>query len=186
MAMQEPMTIKGLATYTGYDRKSVAIGLEKLQVLELAERTPDECWRYVSQVVWGEIPNPCSSSYIESIESLNTTLLKPLLQPNVGRISEHQNGANGAGNHATHFAQLVETLTKARCSKSKAKQAIETALHLKTLDAIESDIEAWLSYCQSDDGKSIKNHGFFVAAKLRNGEAPPDLDTDEYEEFWQR
>jgi hypothetical protein len=169
-AIREPMTIKELAAYTGYDRKSVAVAMDKLETLELAEKTPGDRW------LCSENPNPvcCRFINIESMLLDSLTLKQPQqtnnLPPGGGRISEH------SPIPAAEISHLITKLVKASCPKQTAEEAITAALHARSPAAIEAEIDHWLAYCRSPAGKTIKVRGAFVASKIKNGEAPPEPD----------
>jgi len=79
---------------------------------------------------------------------------------------------------------LAELLVKQGCPRRTAKPAIEAALTRgEGATHIKSQIERWVAYCKSGEGKGINNLPLFVAAKVKNGEPAPQVQ-EEQSEAW--
>lgn len=71
---------------------------------------------------------------------------------------------------------LVDELVKLGCSAQRADQVIAQAIERgDDVAELREQIALWRAYCLSDRGKSIRAVGYFIAAKIEQGQSAPDL-----------
>ena len=181
---------KELSILTNYDRKIVTRGLEKLAALGLVmKKGRYDGWVLTAQGYQLELlfvnPENSGSPTNSTVEGDNI----PLVQRSSSSL------INGDSIYHESLKQLqlqkvegddiplAELLVTQGCPRRTALPAIKAALQ-RDEDAthIKGQIEQWFAYCKSDEGIGINNPPLFVAAKIKNGEPAPKIETEE--EAW--
>ncbi|HEY4690007.1 MAG TPA: hypothetical protein VIK33_11900 [Anaerolineae bacterium] len=75
------------------------------------------------------------------------------------------------------FERLVAHLVSLGCGRKRAEQAITTTLLRDDVPANTHDLLlAWAQYALSPHAASINAKGYFVAARVEQGQKPPDFE----------
>lgn len=175
-----------LIQFTGYSDKTITQALRKLSLHGFAQRhartTGWTATHHARQLLLGEIHNldpqpeilrlaPCSSgsSIKEEDPSPPGPTTTTTTQPEILRLDRN----------------LLNTLTQAGSPPDLAKTALTAALHRNEHpDTTKQRIDAWLRYCDTDQGNSINNPGALTACRIRDDfDAPGRSPTDYWRAF---
>jgi len=166
---------KELSTLTGYDRKSVVKGLEKLAALGLASKNGSryDSWYLTDQGYQLNL----YTTYPQSEREGEKLPLPPRSSSSLLREGEKLPLEFKTTTTTTSEGEKLplEALTSRGCPSKLAQAAINAALGRGEDPAsIEAEIEAWFDYCESNQGKGINNPNLFVASKIKHGEPAPE------------
>jgi hypothetical protein len=181
-----------LAMLTGYNPKTVAIGLQRLVLKKLVARLNYEVWQLTDrgyQFSFDELlrvrnldsesPNYGLSGSSSSIlinhdmHDMHELKQQPLLPLRV------QNTDSDVVRDSTVHPdrdRLIKLLThRCGCTPQKAAKAVETAL-AAGIDPLHLEIRAlwWLGYCLSSEGQGIKAKGIYIAERVEQDIPCPD------------
>ena len=177
---------KELSTLTGYDRKSVVKGLEKLAALGLASKNGSryDSWYLTDQGYQLNL----YTAYPQS-EREGEKLPLPACSSSSSLLREGKKLPLDFTTTTTSEGEklLLAALISRGCPSRLAQAAVNAALERgQSLADVETEIEAWFAYCESDQGKSVNNPPIFIAAKIKNGEPAPETGPAEEEIQWIR
>lgn len=192
-----------LARMTGYSRKTITQGLEKLREMNLAQSHRRFNGWFLTKAGYqlgldmnpqkpallspngtggegkklpleGEIL-PDEGEKLPLAQRSSSSSFKESLEP----LNKKQLLLDHEGEKLPDEGEklpLVELLVKTGCPRRTAQPAIEAALRRGEMpDDIKGQVKAWVMYCQSDLGQGINNRALFIAAKIKNGEPAPEV-----------
>lgn len=198
LALPQAIGPKDLSAITGYDRKSVTKGLDKLAALGLAENHGRyNSWSLTVQGYQLALFNPRNPDLALNGKNNGSEGEKlPLEGENFPLpLRSSSSYLNTESLNTESLKQLLPTPSDAEklplppeagrlteilicrcgCPTKRARQAVKAALASDDAPiVIEIDILRWLAYCQSERGQSIQNPGVFIASKIEKAEPCPE------------
>ena len=194
LALPQHTGPKTLAKQTGYNRRQITKGLEVLAELGLAIKTSRfDGWQLTTEGYQLNLFNPENSDLplegeIFPLPSLEGEIL-PLVSSSSSLTTTKSSSLKKELLQTTNEGEklpLVKMLTKKSCNPKLANEAIDTALSRgDSPQTIQHNITAWLKYCNSEQGKSIKTPGVVIARRIRDDIEPPEIkDKEEDGEEW--